>query len=142
VNTYLLDVNVLLALSLPTHQHHGAATSWFETGVRWATTPMTETAYVRLMSNPRVVGYDIAATAAIDALTTMRGLPAHEFIPDEGSLAEPTIDVSRLSGSKLVTDFHLVNLAATVESLFATFDGRLVRALHVNDQRHVLLLSD
>ena len=35
----LLDVNVLLALAWPTHQHHGAAHQWFRQESRhgWAT---------------------------------------------------------------------------------------------------------
>ena len=56
MNRYLLDVNVLLALSLPTHQHHLAATEWFdEADFEWATTPITETGYVPLMTDPRVL---------------------------------------------------------------------------------------
>lgn len=142
MTTYLLDVNVLIALSVPTHQHHRSASEWLGHGSAWATTPMTEAAYVRLMSNPRVVGYDVTPVAAVSALATMRGLSDHSFIPDTSSLADPLIDVARLTGSKLVTDFHLVNLAASVGAVLTTFDGRLVRALHPDDRDHVFLLTD
>jgi toxin-antitoxin system PIN domain toxin len=142
VTTFLLDVNVLLALSLPTHQHHGGAARWFSTARSWATTALTETAYLRLMTNPRLVGYEIAPAQVIDALRSIRSLPAHRFIEDSASLADPTIDVQLLAGSSQVTDFHLVNVAARSSVVLATFDASLVRALHPDDRRHVQVLDD
>lgn len=139
---YLLDVNVLLALGLTTHQHHIAASDWFDTDVSWATTPVTESAYLRLMTNSRVVGYEIPVNQALDALSRMRRLDGHLFVPDDSSLAEPQIDTTRMAGSRQVTDFHLVNLAAVHKLALATFDGSLVRALHPDDVRHTLLLTD
>jgi uncharacterized protein len=138
----LLDVNVLLALSLPNHQHHGAAADWFDRGQQWATTPITETGYVRLLINPRVVGYEIAPAQAIDALATMRQLPGHAFVPDNSSLADATIEVGLLAGSAQVTDYHLINLAAINGLVFATFDGSLSRAISTTDRKHIHLLAD
>lgn len=137
---YLLDTNVLLALSLPTHQHHELATEWFEGRLDWATTPLTESGYLRLMTNPRVVGYAIPVGQVLDALREMRGVPGHHFLADDTSLAEPTVDVARLAGTKQVTDFHLVNLAARHEVALATFDGSLQRSLTVEDRRHVFVI--
>lgn len=142
MTTFLLDVNVLLALSLPTHQHHAGAARWFATAGSWATTAMTETGYVRLMTNPRVVGYEIAPSQVVDALRSIRSLPGHAFIEDGTSLADPAIDVQRLAGSSQVTDFHLVNLAARAGAVLATFDASLVRALAPDDRRHVQVLDD
>ena len=140
MTVYLLDVNVLVALSLPTHQHHGDATTWFDTARDWATCSITEIAYLRLMTNPRVVGYEIAPTQALAALSTMRSLAGHRFVLDDSSLSKPTIDTTRLAGSKQVTDFHLVNLAAVNDMRLASFDGSLMRALHPDDQHHVHVL--
>lgn len=142
MTTFLLDVNVLLALSLPNHQHHAAATTWFAADRSWATTPMTETAYVRLMTNVRVVGYEIASDQVVDALRRMRSLPGHVFLDDGTSLAEPLIEVRRLAGSSQVTDFHLVNLAAHRSAVLATFDASLVRALSPGDETHVHVIGD
>lgn len=139
---YLLDVNVLLALSLPRHQHHAAATDWFDAGQQWATTPITETAYLRLMLNPRVVGYDIPASQALAALAAMRQLPGHSFAADTSSLAIPALDVTFLAGTNQVTDFHLVNLAVRNSMQFATFDASLSRALASSDRKHVFVLTD
>lgn len=137
---YLLDANVLLALSLPTHQHHHDATSWFAVRPEWATTPLTEAGYVRLMTNMRVVGYAIPADQVVDALREMRRVAGHAFLADDSSLAEPVIDIARLAGTKQVTDFHLVNLAARHGMLLATFDGSLRRSLAMDDRRHVLVI--
>jgi predicted nucleic acid-binding protein len=126
---FLLDVNVLLALSLPNHQHHGAATEWFDRGRQWATTPITETAYLRLLVNPLVVGYDIAPAQAIDALGAMRQLAGHTF-------------VASLAGASQVTDHHLINLAAINGLILATFDGSLSRAVSSADRKHIQVLSD
>lgn len=139
--THLLDVNVLLALSLSNHQHHDRAGAWFEAGVEWATTPLTESAYVRLMCNPAVVGYTIAVPDVLEALRAMRSASGHDFLADDSSLSDPVIGLGPLAGTKQVTDFHLLNLAVRNGLSFATFDGALLRALTADDRRHVHLIS-
>ena len=57
VPAVLFDVNALVALSLTTHVHHGAAHRYLAT-IRggWATCPLTEAALYRLLLNPAVSG--------------------------------------------------------------------------------------
>ncbi len=52
----LLDVNVLMALFDAEHIHHEAAHDWFSDARAhgWATCPLTENGFVRLMCNPGV----------------------------------------------------------------------------------------
>jgi uncharacterized protein len=54
VKTALLDVNLLIALLWPAHEHHEAAHRWFgaRRSKRWATCPLTQLAFVRIVSNP------------------------------------------------------------------------------------------
>jgi predicted nucleic acid-binding protein len=54
IRTALLDVNVLVALFDPDHVHHEVAHDWFaDNGPRgWATCPLTESGFVRVVSNP------------------------------------------------------------------------------------------
>ena len=139
---FLLDVNVLVALSLTTHQHHAAATRWFGQGVTWATTPMTEAAYLRLLTNPRVTGHEIGGAEVLAALGEMRAVPTHRFLADDSSLAEPHVDTSWLAGPSQVTDFHLLNLAAAHQLRLATFDASFARALAPGDRRHLHVLTD
>jgi uncharacterized protein len=143
VRPYLLDVNVLLALSMPTHSHHLSATAWFDEGdFEWATTPMTEAGFLRLTTNPQVTGMLITAAQAVLVLQELREAPGFRFLPDDSSLADPVIDLGPLAGSKQITDFHLVNLAARAGMRLATFDGALERSLSDADRWHVFVIED
>ncbi len=56
---HLLDANVLIALGDATHDHAGAALDFFENhAVRegWATRPLTENAFLRILENPKYPG--------------------------------------------------------------------------------------
>ena len=142
MSTYLLDVNVLLALSLSRHQYHLAAAEWFdEADFEWATTPMTESGYIRLAINPQLTGTQISATQAIRALHELREAAGHRFVPDATTLANPVIDIGPMVGTKQVTDYHLVNLAAQNGMRLATFDGSLLRSLAIADQSHVFVID-
>ena len=139
---YLLDVNVLVALSLSSHLHHLAATEWFdEADFEWATTPFTEAGYLRLSLNSRVTGRTISAAQAIGALHELREAEGHLFIPDDTSLSDAMIDLGPLVGTKQVTDFHLVNFAARHDMRMATFDGSLLRSLADADRGHVFVID-
>ena len=50
----LLDTNLLIALFWPSHVNHALAVKWFtQKRVRgWATCPITEAGFVRIVSNP------------------------------------------------------------------------------------------
>ena len=139
-DVHLLDVDVLIALYDPRHVHHSAARIWFERVDAWATTPVTETAFVRLLSNPVVMGEEVTPREAIAALDAVRHAPGHRFLTDDSSLAHAHIDLGALVGHRQVTDFHLVDLAARAGIRFATFDARLVAALSPDDRASVTLI--
>jgi uncharacterized protein len=142
VTPYLLDVNVLLALSLDNHMHHLAAAEWFdEADFEWATTPITEAGFIRLSINSRVSGMTISAAQAIDVLGQLREAPGHRFVPDATSLGDAVIDLKPLAGTKQVIDFHLVNVAAQNRMRLATFDGSLLRSLAEPDRGHVFVIE-
>lgn len=142
MRSYLLDVNVLLALSVSSHLHHLAATEWFdEADFEWATTPITEAGFLRLSINSRVTGRTISATQAVEALHELREADGHQFIPDATSLFDAMIDLGPLVGTKQVTDFHLVNFAARHGLRLATFDASLLRSLADADREHVFVIE-
>jgi toxin-antitoxin system PIN domain toxin len=142
VSPYLLDVNVLVALSVPTHHYHLPATEWFdEADFQWATTPLTETGYLRLMTNPVVVGFSVSVSQALDGLGQLREEPGFRFLADASTLGEPVIDLGPMVGTKQVSDFHLVNLAAQNGMRLATFDGSLLRSLAEADRGHVYVID-
>ncbi len=54
MKTALLDLNILTALLWPAHEHHAAAHRWFShrSSAPWATCPLTQLGFVRLVTNP------------------------------------------------------------------------------------------
>ena len=139
---YLLDVNVLIALAWPQHIHHARAHAWWKGIARWATTPVTEAAFVRLSINPAAIEGSVSFTEATSMLRAVREAPGHEFIIDDTSLAEPEIDLSAVVTSRQVTDAHLVNLAARHARVLATLDRGIPEMLAESDRRYVLVLPN
>lgn len=139
---HLLDVNVLVALSWPQHVHHHRAHNWFAARRTrpWATTPITEAGFVRISSNPVVIPAAVSVADAVQAIGALRALPGHTFVPDDSSLADPKIDLTRLVTHKQITDFHLVNLAAGSGTVLVTLDTAILTYLGNADRRFVELL--
>jgi toxin-antitoxin system PIN domain toxin len=138
--TYLLDVGVLVALTNADHVHHGRARAWFVGIDHWATTPMTEAAFVRLMLNPVVAGTQRSAHEVLETLRAMHARRGHVFVTDDSRLTEAVIDLSGLVGHRQVTNLHLVDLAARHGLVLATFDTRISPALLTADRSSVVLV--
>ena len=121
----LLDVNVLVALFDPDHVHHEAAHDWFaDTGRSgWATCPLTEAGFVRVLSNPAYRGTVVRAADLADRLRRFCRSGGHVLWPDEVSLLDASLfDLSRVAGHRQVTDIYLLGLAHTRSGCLATFD--------------------
>ncbi|CEJ15826.1 Ribonuclease VapC39 [bacterium YEK0313] len=126
--TFLLDVNVLIALIDPGHVAHDAAHAWFAaTGATaWATCPMTENGVVRIVGNPKYPNSPGAPSVVIDIVARLRALPGHHFWPDDLSLAgSADIDPAKILTSLQVTDTYLLALAKAHGGQLATFDRKL-----------------
>lgn len=128
----LLDVNVLVALAWPNHVHHAAAREWFNENHRngWATTPVTESGFVRVSSNRAAIATAALPQVALELLTTMTALSGHEFWPDDvalvtGGFGNPALIVSHRD----VTDSHLLALAERHGGVLVTFDAGMTRLL-------------
>jgi toxin-antitoxin system PIN domain toxin len=131
--TWLLDVNVLVALFDASHLNHEAAHEWFaEEGViSWATCPITENGFIRVLSHPSYPSVKTTPNDAAERLAAFVGQQGHSFWADDISLlADPDSESrARLIGSLQVTDFYLAALALHHGGLLATFDGSLLRSL-------------
>ena len=138
--TYLLDVNVLLALTNPAHVHHRRVRTWFDDVSDWATCPITEAAFARLMLNPVIAGRRATFAEVSELLAGLGRLPGHVFLSDAGRLVQPLVDTTPLVGHLQVTDFHLVNLAMGHGAVLATLDARLTHTLAPDDRRHCRLV--
>ncbi|GAB2707648.1 TA system VapC family ribonuclease toxin [Arthrobacter bambusae] len=125
----LPDVNVVIALLHPGHVHHPYAQHWFANVRRFATTPITETGFIRLALNPTVMGGQTSSEAALASLRSLRADPRATFLPDNATLADPVISVAAMTGHRQVTDMHLVNLAVVNSARLVTFDQRIASTL-------------
>ncbi len=126
--TYLLDINILLALLDPMHAFHEAAHGWFqrEKNLRWATCPLTQNGVARIASQPKYSNSPGGAGVVADALSELCALAGHQFWADDASLLDETCFVHSKLVSARVTDAYLLALAVKHGGKLATFDKRLV----------------
>jgi len=121
--TVLLDGNVLVALSVPTHVHHQKAMRWRaqNTATPFATCASTEGTLLRVLIS-KAVG--LTAGDAWKNLRLIRRLEGHVFWGDELSYA----DVSNrlIIGTAQVTDAWLAELARRKKGKVVTFDSGFV----------------
>lgn len=128
MTVFLLDLNVLLALFWPAHTHHKAAHRWFERhGHRgWATCPITQAGFVRILSNPSFSPDAPSLPEALAVLRENQSHPAHRFWADEIDFAEAVRPFgNRLLSHSRVTDAYLLSLAIHKRGKLATFDRSL-----------------
>ena len=126
----LLDVNVLVALGWPTHEHHETATRWFRLNQQsgWATCPLTQSGFVRVSSSLRMTPHAKPLSEAVSALRRIIKLPHHVFLLDDISLIESRyVNPENLVGYRQVTDAHLLAIALRHGARLATLDRGLLR---------------
>lgn len=142
MSTFLLDVNVLIALIDAAHIHHRVAHRWFaEIGNKaWATCPLTENAVLRIVGQNSYPNPRGTPAAVAEVLGKFRAVAGHVFWPDDITLFDSRmVEVQRLSNARQVTDSYLLALACAHNGKFATFDKRVItdavpggrEALHV-----------
>lgn len=124
----LLDVNVLLAIAWPNHQFHSAALARMGAATgNWATCALTEIGFIRLSSNPAVVGSVKSPSDAVFLLAEMTADPVHVRLDSLPSPADGEFrrGFEKILGFKQVTDAYLLLLARRHNAIFVTFDARL-----------------
>ena len=119
----LLDVNALVALAWDSHVHHARMSKWFgeNSSHGWATCPITESGFVRVSANPKVLPSAIGIDAACAVLASLRAVDGHRFLADDVSLSDG--DVPTMNGYRQVTDAHLLTLARRRGVRLVTFDA-------------------
>lgn len=126
--TFLLDVNVLIALIDPAHVSHDPAHAWFQREGRhsWATCPITENGVIRIVGNPRYPNTPGSPAIVAEMVRQLRSLPGQVFWADTISLLDAALtDITKILTSQQVTDSYLLALAAAHGGKLATFDRRL-----------------
>lgn len=143
---YLLDVNVLIALTWPTHVHHAAARHWFDAKAAdgWATCPITQVGFVRVSSNPKIIRDAVSPREAVTMLERLVRLPGHAFWPDEFEITcEGPFASLAFVGHRQTTDAYLLALAQRRGGKLATLDKGIAELIAENSKRtHWIELID
>lgn len=125
MSVFLLDANLLIALAWPEHEAHNRVGSWFSRHSRsgWATCPLTEAAFVHILSNAAFSARALSPQNAVAVLEANVKLPGHCFWPDSISMADAFAMVGkRILGHQQITDAYLLALAIHHGGRLATMD--------------------
>jgi len=131
MSNVLLDVNVLVSLLDSAHAHHEAAVRWFRAVALvegWATTPITENGFVRVVSyvnypNLRLTPFMAAASLA-QFISAFAG--SHRFWELDATICDPELfDLTKLTGARQITDAYLAGIAFRRGGRLATFDSSI-----------------
>ena len=128
MKTALLNLNILTALLWPAHEHHDAAHRWFAArgNARWATCPLTQLGFVRIVSNPAFSPDALSAGEAIALLGQNLTHADHDFWSDSLQVPDAMKPLeSKLQGYRQLTDAYLLALAHRRKGAVATFDRGL-----------------
>jgi hypothetical protein len=123
---YLLDVNLLLALTDPMYIHHPSAHRWFvEKGQKtWATCPITENGFIRVASHPNYPNRPGDVTAVLDTLRRLCETPGHHFWSEDISILR-ILEPDAIITHAQITDVYLLGLAVHKKGKLATLDQRI-----------------
>jgi toxin-antitoxin system PIN domain toxin len=125
----LLDVNALIALLWEEHPFHKSCSDWFAIASKtgWATCPLTESGFVRIVCNPAFTARPPSVHNAIKLLSMATGSKSnHRFWSDELPISAIASQWKPPLGHKQVTDLYLLSLAAHRNGTLITFDQRIV----------------
>ncbi len=126
MTTYLLDVNLLLALTDPMHVHHDIAHQWFARIGRqsWSTCPMTENGFVRIASHPNYPNRPGDVRGVLTILSRFCALEGHQFWSEDVSVRELLVPGVAVTYQH-ITDVYLLGLAMHKQGKLATLDQRI-----------------
>lgn len=141
----LLDVNLLVALFDPDHVHHEVAHDWFadHRANGWATCPVTENGFVRVLTATRNDAGPTRAPELVERLRQFCTAELHIFWPASVSLRDDTIvRPSFVRGYRQLTDVYLLGLAVGMGGCLATFDRTIPLGAVVDATReHLQVVS-
>ena len=125
--TFLLDVNLLMALLWENHEQHQTARAWLRRVTAFATCPVSQLGFARVSSHP-LLGYSLLPDQAFGVLRRFLADSRHRFVPDDLNCTDRVVRTDLMGGANQVTDHYLVALARQHGLTLATFDEPLARA--------------
>lgn len=143
MTTYLVDINILIALLDINHDLHTRALNWFLDSGRhgWHSCPTTQSGVIRIMGGRWYGPTRLAPDASGSRLRSMMEGTSHSFVPDDASLLDPdVVNLSLVGTGGDVTDAYLLRLAVAHHVSLATMDGRLNTAAVTNGDQHLYVI--
>lgn len=140
----LLDLNVLIALTDPAHQHHQKARNWLASsgGERLGICPLTESGFLRVTTNPAFRPGPHTVEQAMAILQALKGYPGYRYWEINESWVTLTAPfAARIFGHQQVTDAYLLGLAIKEKGVLVTFDKGIRRMAGAEFSQNVLLLE-
>jgi len=140
---YLLDINLLLALTDPMHVHHESSHQWFtKKGQRgWATCPLTENGFIRIAGHPNYPNRPGDISAVVSILRRLCEASGHHFWSEDLSILG-ILEHNAIITHAQITDVYLLGLAVHNKGKLATLDQRIpVDAVRGGGQALELLTS-
>jgi toxin-antitoxin system PIN domain toxin len=139
---HLFDVNILIALGDSAHPHREEAMRFQSecalTG--WATCPLTENAFLRILGNPKYPRGTGSTREARNLLDHILGKAGHHFWPDSLSFMDTGVFIELPTFQKL-TDHYLLALAVKHGGRLATFDSK-IDPTHIRGGEAALLVLE
>jgi toxin-antitoxin system PIN domain toxin len=126
----VLDVNVLIALFDPVHVHSHRAHEWWAANrsAGWASCPITQNGFVRILSQPSYPGARSTAEA-MRLLELFAAQGDHAFWGDDISLLDQQrFNWNHILGPKQLTDIYVLGVAVKNGGRLATFDRAIPRS--------------
>jgi toxin-antitoxin system PIN domain toxin len=146
--SYLIDINVWVALTWTQHPHSGVAHRWFQNlgkrGSRLLFCRITQLGLLRLLTNSKVMGDSVVTIHAAWALYD-RWLedPRVEFTAEprgiELTLRQTTAPYALQSATKAVLDSYLIAFAEQEGSSLVTLDKAIQSSAQLRQLPTVLL---
>lgn len=144
--SHLLDANALIALGWPRHEHHPRMISWFRQHARagWASTALTQSAFVRIVSQPAFSGRAIAISEVAELLLRNTAHARHRLVAMDFGFADVlSACTGGILGHRQITDAWLLTAAIRNGMKLLTFDAGIEHLLASAQERtkHLAVLN-
>ena len=140
----LLDLNVLIAMTDPEHEHHRIARKWFLSSGKedWAICPLTELGFLRITTSPAYSPSPHKLEQAIAILQSLKGYRGYWYCPiDESWVTLTARFVARVRGHQQMTDACLLGLAIKENRKLVTFDKGFIYLAGAEFSQNLLVLQ-
>jgi toxin-antitoxin system PIN domain toxin len=140
----LLDLNVLIALTEPGHDHYRMTQEWFNSSRKgsWGVCPLTEAGFIRITTNPAFRPGPRTLEQAIAILQVQKGHPDYWYwVIEESWVTLTAAFADRIFGHQQVTDAYLLGLAIKENGVLVTFDRGIRYMAGAEFSRNVLIVE-